>query len=122
MKQLQVHLAILLCPQKSNGFIDEEELFAIIVGTLKLCTITDYENFIEETQPFVVGLLLNNHIGEQKDHYEMLAQAVRIGTVSAQKGKHIPMFKKQENQVKTQKTTTEEKQQMFAELDNIFGE
>jgi hypothetical protein len=113
-------LAILPCPQNKQGFIDEEELFKLVVGTLKLCSLTEFESYMEDVQPFQVGLLLSNHNEKQKEHYEMMAYAFQIGYYKAKTGKKIDMFQK-ESKAKTERITTEQKQEDFKALDEIFN-
>lgn len=85
------------------------------IGTLRLPP-----HYLDELTPYELGLLMENHQEQQKEHYEMIAYAVRVGYVSAKKGKNISMFEKEQKN-KVSKTTKEEKAKTFAELDSIFG-
>jgi hypothetical protein len=120
VKHLLVHLETQRHPVNKQGFIDENELFKLVVGTLKLCPVYEYEMFMDDIQPFQIGLLLDNHTDNKKEHYEMVSYAFRVGYISAKKGKSIPLFEKQQAN-KVSKVTKEQKENEFAELNAIFG-
>lgn len=106
-------MVTLPCPQQSNGFIDEEEVFKLVIGTLKLPL-----SYLDELVPYEIGWLIENHDEKEKEHYELISYAFRVGYVSAKEGKYIPLFDKESSR---QPITLEEKAKGFAELENIFG-
>lgn len=65
---------------------------------------------------------MENHYEQQKEHYEMISHAFKIGYISAKNGKNIPLFEDNNVMKKDNKITKEQKQEEFAYLEQIFGE
>jgi hypothetical protein len=108
-------------PLKSNGFIDEEKLFKLVVGTLKICSFLDYESFLEDFFPSKeFGWLIEHHYEAEREHYDMLSNVVMFGYASAKKGKKIEMFEKKKG-TKFGVITPEQKKADFDYLDSIFN-
>ena len=81
----------------------------------------EYDSFMDETQPFQIGLLLDNHTDKQKEHYEMMVGVVMVGYLKAN-GKKVELFeKKQDKKSNRDAVTPEQKADVFADLENIFG-
>lgn len=109
-------MAILPYPTKRNNFIDEDELYKIVVGKLKLS-----EDFLEHSTPRQLGLLLQSHHQEQEEHYEMISYAFKVAYVSAKDGKNRTLFEKK-NSNQNEKTSKEEKEETLKYLDEVFNE
>ncbi|WP_026565879.1 hypothetical protein [Bacillus sp. UNC41MFS5] len=108
-------------PLKSNGFIDEEKLFKLVVGTLKICSFLDYESFLEDFIPSKeFEWMIEHHYEAQREHYDMLSNVVAFGYASAKKGKKIEMFEKKQ-ETKFGFITPEQKKADFDYLDSIFN-
>ncbi|MDW0112154.1 hypothetical protein QT711_03085 [Sporosarcina saromensis] len=103
------------CPRKSDGFIDYDEIFKIVVGTLNR-PIEDLEKLTLKQ----VYLLNDNHIQNQRDHYEMMAHVVRVGYVSAHSKKEIKLFQNSK-QRSNNTVTAETREQVLKELSDEFG-
>lgn len=66
-------------------------------------------------------LLLENKHEADKEHYEMLSYAMRVAFVSANSGKHIPLFE-EENKQAEHTVTREEREATLAFLEETFEE
>lgn len=101
-------------PANREGFIDEDKLFQICVGRLKL----NYESYLEFS-PKEIVLLLEQSNEQQRDELEALNVVFKVAIASVLKGKDMKIFK-DENDTQEAKTfdSAEEKQQ---ELENIFS-
>lgn len=91
----------------------------MVVGTLKLCPFSEYETLLDEMQPYQLGLLMENHMEKNKEHYEMISFAFQLGYYKAKTGKKINMFEKSKK-AKVGTITKEQKAQDFKYLDEVF--
>ena len=78
---------------------------------------------METTQPFVIGLLLENHYEKEKEKYEMIAYSFQVGYARVKTGKKIELFDKpQQEEAMRTRITKEQKEQELAYLFDKFGE
>lgn len=101
--------------RRSNGFIDDSDILNIIVGRMKLT----YDILEKLTYPELL-MLIDDYNENQKDHYEMMAYAFRVGYVSAHNGKKIDMFGRYDT-ASTKQTSKEERDKELAYLIETFG-
>lgn len=101
-------------PANREGFIDQDKLFQICVGRLKL----SYDSYLDFS-PHEIVLLLEQANEQQRDELEALNVVFKVAIASVLKGKDMKIFK-DENDTKEAKSfdNVEEKQQ---ELENIFS-
>lgn len=107
-----------MLPVKSDGFIDYDAIFKLVVGKLKLPTSSLGDLTVHE-----IGLLSEQHQDDLQDHYEMVAIAFQLGFVNANtKGKNKTLFnKKSSKSNKNKKSNKEEKDKELSELMKIFN-
>lgn len=103
----------LLHPVNKQGYIDEEEVFKIAYGTLRLPL-----GSLDELTPLELYWLAENKEEKDKFNYEMLSYAMRVAFVSANSGKNIPLFEKEET--KQNKVSEEERDAVLSFLDETF--
>ncbi|MCD4839728.1 hypothetical protein LRS37_12800 [Neobacillus sedimentimangrovi] len=101
-------------PLKSNGFLDEEGIFKLVIGTFRLPL-----HYLEELTPQEIGWLRESHLEREKEKYEMIAYAFQVGYYRAKTGKKVEMFKKA-NKSKVGTITKEEKQKELDILNKLF--
>lgn len=105
--------------KQSNGFIDEDEVFTFIVGTLKR-PISDLNDM--EIRHYL--LLWNNFHKNEKRHYEILELTHRIAIHNAMNGKNEKLFgdeNQNDNVEENQKKSKEEHEKEIEKLNKIFG-
>jgi len=91
-----------LLPVLSNGFIDYDTVFKLVVGKLKLPISSLGELTVRE-----IGLLVEQNQEDLQDHYEMIALAFQLGYVNAKtKGKNKTLFNKKSSKSKASNKAT----------------
>lgn len=75
---------------------------------------------LDELTPMELFWLLDAKHEKDKEFYEMTSYAMKVAFVSANTGKHIPLFEEAGGNGKTKEISQEERDNTFALLDNIF--
>lgn len=101
-------------PLTSNGYIDEAEVFYLIVGLLKLPI-----DSLNDLTPEQFFWLLKGYARDKQEKYELIAYAVQVGYVRAN-GKRVEMFKKA-NTATTGTISKEHREKELEQLGQLFG-
>ena len=116
-----LHLVTKPYPVKSNGQIDEDGLFKAIVGKLKM-PLSEYEYFKENYTFYELGLLLESHVTEQRDFFELMAFSFSIGYAQAKTGKEIKMFADEGKGEKVNKVSSDQRKDTLDFLSSNFNQ
>lgn len=100
-------------PAKSDGFIDYDTVFKLVVGRLKLPIST-----LDELTYREIVLLIEQDTEDKQEYYETMALAFQLGYINAHsKGKNKKLFA---NNSKTGSVTMfETEEQKVNELDQL---
>ena len=97
-------------PVKSNGQIDDDELFKLAITKLKM-SLSEYQNLLEEYTFHHFNLLIEGYKEERKDFFTTLAMSVSVGYAQAKTGKEIKMFKEEGKGEKVQKVSADKRKE-----------
>jgi len=87
-----------------------------VIGTFRLPL-----NYLDELTFAELGWLVENHLDQEQQHYEILAHVVSVGYARTQTKKKIKLFQEEKkHRPKTQKISKEERLQKLTELEDIF--
>lgn len=106
-------MVIKLYPVNKLGFIDEDEIYKLAYGFLKLPF-----GSLEDLTPIELSLLIDSNHEVKKDEYETMYHMVRLAYISAQTGKTIPLF--EDNKVEDKSVTREKREADLGFLKTTF--
>ena len=101
-------------PVSSNGFIDESDVFKLVVGSLK-CPL----EYLDKLTPLELSWLVESRTDADKRHYEMIAYSVQVGVLRTQTKKKIVMF--EDTKPKVNKISKEDKASEMKKLKEVFN-
>lgn len=122
MKAYQVVLKNpFLLPRNKEGFIDQEGIFKIVYTQLRQPIGVLNDLTVEE-----IYWLIEGHLEGQREHYEMIANAMKVAGASIMSGKDLKLFESPKeiidktNTVVSEDELREQRQQEIDYLEDKF--